>query len=416
MTDFRIEAARCWPVYDSRARPTIAVELATRTGVATGIAPAGASRGRFEAHELRDADGGVTTACRRFSEELVDLLIGFDCREQAALDAALVALDGTEDRSRLGGNTVIATSMAAAQLTAATRGLPLWRDLASAGLTRMPMPEIQIIGGGAHAGGRLPLQDFMVVPSGASDWPTALAWAADVYHATGSLMADRGLLCGVADEGGFWPSFEGCEDALDVLTAGIEHAGRRPMHEVVISLDVAANQFHREARYHIDGDALEPDAWVERLLGWCARYPVRMVEDPCAETDGDHYAIFCRSFRDRGLVVGDDLVVSNASRITAALDAGQITAALIKPNQVGTVSEAKAAFDRCPVPIVSARSGETEDTCIVDLAVGWQAPLIKVGSITRGERTAKWNRGLKIHQDHPLPLAEFPMSHEQPPV
>ncbi|HEX7034805.1 MAG TPA: hypothetical protein VF210_03480, partial [Pseudomonadales bacterium] len=388
------------------------VELSCGDVSATGIAPAGASRGRFEAQELRDDDGGVELACRVFHEELAPLLVGFDCREQAALDAAMVALDGTAERRRLGGNTLIAASMAAARLAAAAAGEPLWRHLLANGLDSaalaMPLPEIQIIGGGAHAGGRLPLQDFMVVPLGAPDWPTALAWAADVYRAAGRRMAEQGRLTGVADEGGFWPSFDRCEDAIALLAAAIEDAGRRPFDEVAISLDVAANQFHDGAHYRIDGDVLEPPAWVERLLGWCRRFPIRMVEDPCAEVDREHYRRFCAAFAADGLVVGDDLVVSNAERIRAAVAAGEITAALIKPNQVGTVSEARTAFDACPVPIVSARSGETEDTTIVDLAVGWQAPLIKVGSITRGERTAKWNRGLAIHRRRPMPLGRFP--------
>lgn len=405
---FRIQRADAWPIYDSRGRYTIAVELATAGAAATGIAPAGASRGRFEAHELRDPDGGVDLACSRFAAELAPLLVGADCREQQTLDDAMVRLDGTLNRSRLGGNTLIAASMAVAQLAAAAHGLPLWQYLGGDTVRRMPLPEIQIIGGGAHADGRLPLQDFMVVPLGAPDWPTALAWVSDVYRAAGGLMADRGLLRGVADEGGFWPNFDVCEQALDTLTAAIEAAGRRPLEEVAISLDVAANQFYRDGRYHIDGQSFEPAAWVERLSQWCRRYPIRMVEDPCAEEDPEHYASFCAGFRGQGLVVGDDLVVSHAARISEALARGQITAALIKPNQVGTLSEARAALEACPTPIVSARSGETEDTCIVDLAVGWQAPLLKVGSITRGERTAKWNRGLKIHRVQPMPLAPFP--------
>jgi enolase len=407
---FRIDRADAWPVYDSRGRLTIAVELATATAAATGIAPAGASRGRFEAHELRDADGGVDQACQRFAAELAPLLVGGDCRDQPDLDQAMVDLDGTVHRSRLGGNTLIAASMAIAQLAAATERVPLWQYLSDGHAARMPLPQIQIIGGGAHADGRLPLQDFMVVPLGAPDWPAALAWVSEVYRAAGRDMASRGLLRGVADEGGFWPNFSTCEQALDVLGAAIEVAGRRPLDDIAISLDIAANQFFRDGRYHIDGQSLEPAAWVERLSQWCRRYPIRMVEDPCAEEDPLHYQSFCAGFRGHGLVVGDDLVVSSATRITEALARGQITAALIKPNQVGTLTEAHAALEACPTPIVSARSGETEDTCIVDLAVGWQAPLIKVGSITRGERTAKWNRGLKIHHDRPMPLADFPQT------
>jgi enolase len=405
-TRFRIRRADAWSVYDSRGRPTIAVELATAHANATGIAPAGASRGRFEAHELRDVDGGMTGACTQFANEIAPRLLGADCREQERIDALLVELDGTPHRERLGGNTLIATSMAVLQVAAAAAGEPLWRVLDPAPRC-MPLPQIQIFGGGAHAGGRLPLQDFMILPLGAEDWPTALAWVAGVYRAAGAMLADRGLLQGVADEGGFWPNFPDCASALDLLVTAIERAGRRPLEEVAISLDIAANQFWRDGRYHIDGERLESDAWLERLNGWTRRYPVLMVEDPFAEEDAGRYADFARGFMSRGLVVGDDLVVSNAARIREAVAAGRINAALVKPNQVGTVTEARAAFTACPVPIVSARSGETEDTCIVDLAVGWQAPLIKVGSITRGERTAKWNRGLRIHRERPLPLAPF---------
>jgi enolase len=409
MTDaHRITRADAWPVYDSRGHQTIAVELATHHVAAIGLAPAGASRGRYEAHELRDADGGMQIACQRFADELVPLLSGRDCRDQAGIDQAMVELDGTEQRSRLGGNTLIATSMALVRLAAASHDMPLWKYLGDGAPQHMPMPEIQIIGGGAHADGRLPLQDFMIVPLGAPDWPTALAWTADVYRAAGRLMAQRGLLRGVADEGGFWPNFTSCTQALDTLSQAIETAGRAPDAEIAISLDIAANQFHRNGVYHVDGAELDPEAWVERLLDWCGRYPIRMIEDPCAEEDGDHYAAFCAAFRERGLVVGDDLVVSQAARVTEALARGQITAALIKPNQVGTLSEARAALDACPASVVSARSGETEDDIIVDLAVGWQAPFLKVGSITRGERTAKWNRGLRIHRQRPMPLAPFP--------
>lgn len=405
---FRITRADAWPIYDSRGRQTIAVELCTAAETAVGLAPAGASRGRHEAHELRDADGGVQRACQGFAEEIVPLLVGRDCREQAAIDDALVALDGTPQRGRLGGNTLIATSMAVARLAAAAHRMPLWQYLGDGAPQHMPMPEIQIIGGGAHADGRLPLQDFMIVPIGAPDWPTALAWTADVYRAAGRLMAEGGMLRGVADEGGFWPNFTDCEAALGTLTAAIEAAGRAPDAEIVLSLDIAANQFFRNGAYHIDGAALEPDAWLARLLSWCERFPIRMVEDPCAEDDVDHYAGFCAAFRNRGLVVGDDLVVSHAERIAEAVRRGCITAALIKPNQVGTLSEARAALDACPVAIVSARSGETEDDTIVDLAVGWQSPFLKVGSITRGERTVKWNRGLRISRHRPMPLAPFP--------
>jgi len=408
---YRIRSAEILPIYDSRARQTLSVTVCTADASGTGVAPAGASRGHHEAHELRDPDGGLISACAKFRQEIAPSLLGMDCRNQVGIDQALITLDGTDDRSRLGANTLIATSMGTIALAAASAGIPLWQYLAEAREATemcMPLPQIQILGGGAHADGRLPLQDFMVVPLGAEDWPTALSWVAEVYHAAGRLMSERGLLQGVADEGGWWPNLESCEAALDLLVLAIETAGRKPLDEIAISLDIAANQFYRNGCYHVDGEALTPDTWVEKLLSWTRRYPIRMVEDPCAEDDPVNYAAFYEGFHQQGLIVGDDLVVSNGTRIRRAVKDRQINAALIKPNQVGTLTEAHEALLSCPVPIVSARSGETEDSCIVDLALGWQAPLIKVGSITRGERTAKWNRGLRIHQAHPMPLMRFP--------
>jgi enolase len=264
----------------------------------------------------------------------------------------------------------------------------------------MPLPEIQIFGGGAHAQGRIDLQDIMALPVGASDWQTALDWCARVYRAAGSLLAESGRLRGVADEGGFWPDVAGNEAILGLMLQAIERAGLKPSDDVAISLDVAANQFYRGDRYSLKADARDyaPAEWVERLAQWTDRYAVRLVEDPCAEDDREHYAAFRAAVS--ASVVGDDLVVTDAMRIAAAANEGLIDAALIKPNQSGTVSGARTALDACKsagiMPIVSARSGETEDVSIVHLAVGWQAPMIKVGSITRGERTAKWNEGIRI--------------------
>jgi enolase len=402
----RIDAAHARAIYDSRGRPTIEVELRAGTATGRGIAPAGASTGTHEARELRDADGfGVACACERFAREIAPLLIGADCRDQTAIDARLIELDGTPQRRRLGGNTLIATSLALLQTAAAATRQPLWKYLAGSDDLAMPLPEIQIIGGGAHAQGRIDLQDIMALPVGAPDWRTALDWCARVYHALGNILAESGRLRGVADEGGFWPDVAGNEAALELMTRAIEAAGLRPLDDVAISLDVAANQFHRDGTYALRADAASFDgaAWVAHLQAWCSRYPVLLIEDPCAEDDRRHYAAFraaVRAAHPERRIVGDDLVVTHAARIEHAARDGLIDAALIKPNQAGTVSEARAALDACRtagiLPIVSARSGETEDACIVHLAVGWQAPLLKVGSITRGERTAKWNEGLRI--------------------
>jgi enolase len=418
----RIDSAIARAIYDSRGRPTIEVELCAGEAVGRGIAPAGASTGANEARERRDSDGrGVNDACAAFRREVAPALLGMDCREQAAIDRLLIELDGSPQRGRLGGNTLIATSLAAVSTAAASEREPLWRYLAQSNDLTMPLPEIQIIGGGAHAHGRIDLQDIMALPVGAPDWRTALDWCARVYHATGALLADEGRLRGVADEGGFWPDVEGNEAVLELMVRAIERAGLRPLDDVAISLDIAANQFYRGARYWLRADARDYSGaeWVERLLHWCQRYPVRLVEDPCAEDDHEHYALFRTGLASRAAVVGDDLVVTDAARIGAAAREGLIDAALIKPNQVGTVTQARAALDACfasgVMPIVSARSGETEDTSITHLAIGWRAPMLKVGSITRGERTAKWNEGIRIAEQLrgggailPLPLPGHP--------
>jgi len=411
MPTHRIDAAIARSIFDSRGRPTIEVELRAGNVSGRGVAPAGASTGAHEAHELRDTDGfGVRLACTRFKSEIAPLLLGMDCRDQAAIDAALIELDGTAERERLGGNTLIATSFAVQQTAAASSGVPLWKFLAATNDLAMPLPEIQIIGGGAHAHGRIDLQDIMALPVGAPDWRTALDWCARVYHALGDILAATGQLRGVADEGGFWPDVAGNEAALELMVRAIEGAGLKPLDDVAISLDVAANQFYRNDNYHLRADATtdHPAQWIERLTDWCTRYPVVLVEDPCAEDDHKHYAAFrseLQAARPGSRIVGDDLVVTNAARIEQAAQLGLIDAALIKPNQAGTVSEARAAFDACRahgiLPIISARSGETEDVCIVHLAVGWHAPLLKVGSITRGERTAKWNEGIRIAEQLP---------------
>lgn len=407
----RIAAVHARRVWDSRGRPTVEVEVATAAGArGRAIAPAGASTGSGEAVDLRDggvAFGGldVQRALAGIGAEIAPALIGRDVTGQAALDAMLVALDGTHDRSRLGGNALVATSMALAHAAAAAAGQPLWAWLAGDGPAMLPLPEIQVFGGGAHAGGRLDLQDFMVVAVGAEDWRTALDWTAEVYRAAGRLLADAGRLQGVADEGGFWPAFDDNEQALVMLTRAIEAAGLRPGEDVAISLDIAASNFGRGGRYRMaraDGRPRElaSEELAELLLGWLRRYPVVSIEDPLAEDDLAGLAAFTAAAGPRVQVVLDDAVVTNASRIRTHAAAGAGNAALIKPNQAGTLSESRAALEASRSlgwdAIVSARSGETEDTTIVHLAVGWGVRQLKVGSFARSERMAKWNEGLRI--------------------
>ena len=403
-----IQAVRGRRVWDSRGRPTLEAEI-TLVGGASGraIAPAGASRGTGEAVDRRDggqAFGGldVRRAVAAVNGEIANVLLGRDVTGQAALDTALIDLDGTHDKARIGGNAMIAVSMAAAHAAAAAAGEPLWRWLRGAAPAMLPLPEIQIFGGGAHAAHRVDVQDFMVVAVGAADYAQALDWTADVYRAAGALLADAGKLQGVADEGGYWPVFDSNEEAIETLVRAIETAGLSPGDEVAISLDVAASEFGSNGRYHLACDQceLDTDGMVELVAGWVDRYPIVSVEDPLGEDDVDGFVAFTRAVGRRVQVVGDDLLVTNAGRVAAAARRSACDTVLVKPNQAGTLTETRAAFDAAGAAgmgaIVSARSGESEDVTIVHLAVGWGAPQLKVGSFSRSERMAKWNEGLRI--------------------
>jgi enolase len=408
--DARIKTITARRVWDSRGRPTVEAEIELADGASgRAIAPAGASRGSGEAVELRDGGGafgglGVEAACRAIRQEIAPALIGMAADRQAALDEAMIDLDGTADKARLGGNAIIAVSMAAAHAAAASHGLPLWRYLARGETPRLPMPIIQIFGGGAHAGRRIDLQDIMAVPLAAGSFDEAAAMIAEVYRAAGALMADAGLLRGVADEGGWWPEFASNEEALDQTVRAIERAGYRPGAEIGIALDVAATQLRDGGGYRLAADDtnLGTDALVARLAAWCGRYPIVSVEDPVAEDDEAGMAAFTAAVGDRVQVVGDDYLVTSAARVRRAAAANACNAALIKPNQAGTLTETRAAFDAARDAgwrtIISARSGETEDVTIVHLAVGWRSDQLKVGSFARSERMAKWNEALRIEE------------------
>ena len=412
-------------VWDSRARPTVEVEIALSGGArGRSIAPAGASRGSAEAVDLRDggaAFGGrdVTRAVAAVDGEIAAALAGLDACDQEAADRRLVALDGTADKSRLGGNALVAASMAVAHAGAAARGVPLWRHLAGDAVPGMPLPEIQIFGGGAHAARRVDIQDFMVIATGASDYAQALDWTAEIYRAAGEIMAERGSLSGTADEGGFWPAFDGNQHALETLVRAIERAGLAPGDQVGISLDVAASEFGARGRYRLarDGRDLDSDGMCALLGDWIARFPIVSIEDPLAEDDIEGLAAFTRAHGARVQIVGDDALVSNAARVREAAAKGACNAVLLKPNQAGTLSECRAALEAARTAgygaVVSARSGETEDVTIVHLALGWGVRQLKVGSIAHGERTAKWNEGLRIAETLPAggrlpPPARFP--------
>jgi enolase len=406
----QVLARRIW---DSRGRPTVEVEVVNEDGtMGTGIAPAGASMGTREAVELRDGGprfGGldVQRALAGIQAEIAPALVGRDVADQAGIDASLIALDGTPNKARLGGNTLIATSLAVLHAAAAQARLPLWRYLAQDACVQLPLPQIQIFGGGAHAGRRVDVQDFMVIATGATSFAQALEMTAEVYRGAGELMSARGQLAGVADEGGWWPSFSRNEEALDTLVAAIERAGFVPGTDMSIALDIASSEFGKDGRYRLalENAEMDSDAMCERLVRWIDKYPIVSIEDPLAEDDEAGLVAFTKAVGHRVQVVGDDYLVTNAARIAAAADAGACNCALIKPNQAGTVTETKAALDAARAlgyaTIVSARSGETEDVAIVHLATGWNAGQLKVGSFARSERMAKWNEGVRIETRSP---------------
>jgi len=403
-----IAAVRARRVFDSRGRPTVEAEVALAGGaVGRAIAPAGASRGSREAVDLRDGGtrlGGydVRQAVANACGPLAQAIVGRDALDQAGVDASLVACDGTPDKSRMGGNAIVAVSIAVAQAAAAAQQVPLWRHLAGNHPVRLPLPEIQIFGGGVHAGRRIDIQDLMVMPIGAWSFDDALAVVAEIYRAAGELLQARGRLAGVADEGGFWPAFDSNEDALRTLVEAIDRGGAHPGGDVVISLDIAASEFGRDGRYRLglEHRELDRDAWGETLGRWIDRYPIASIEDPFAEDDDAGWMAFSKAFGSRVQIVGDDYLTTSATRVEAAARERACNAVLIKPNQAGTLTEAHAALvagKRAGFgTIVSARSGETEDVAIAHLAVGWNAGQLKVGSFARGERTAKWNEVLRI--------------------
>ena len=411
MNAFAIQSIHGRRVWDSRGRPTVEAEVTLKDGAkGRAIAPAGASKGTREALELRDGGepfGGldVLQAVGHINGEIAKALIGTDAENQFALDQTLIALDGTENKTRLGANATLAVSMAAAHAMAQASGLVLYRYLGQGKVGRLPMPQIQIFGGGAHAGRRVDVQDFMVVCPGASSFAQALEWTAEVYRHAGLLMAQRGSLFGVADEGGWWPDFSSNEQALEMLVLSIERAGFIPGEQVAIALDIAASEFGKLGQYRLglESRALDSDGLIEMLLGWIAKYPIVSIEDPLAEDDPEGFARFTQAIGDRLQIVGDDFLVSSSKLIREAANIGAANTVLLKPNQRGTLSETleawKVAQELGYAAIVSARSGETEDTTIVDLAIGWNVGQLKVGSFARSERMAKWNHALRIEEE-----------------
>ena len=384
-------------VWDSRGKATVEAEVVLAGGArGRAIAPAGASTGSGEAKAI-----DARQAAHHASTAIAAALVGREA-EQDAIDRLLIELDGTPDKHRLGANAIVAVSLACAQAAAAAAGVPLWRHLAGERRVALPVPQIQIYGGGAHAHGQVDIQDYLLVCTGAGSFAEALDWTAEVYRAAGARLARRGALRGVADEGGYWPSFKSNEEGLVELVAAIEDAGLKAGADAGIALDIAATQLYRDNRYHLalENRSLAAEQLQGMLLRWLERYPIVSIEDPFAEHDAEAMRAFTRAAGARVQIVGDDFFVTDAKRVAAA--AGACNAVLLKPNQVGTVSETLACWEAARAAgyggIVSARSGETEDVSIVHLAVGWGVPQLKVGSFSRSERMAKWNEGLRIEE------------------
>ena len=399
-------------VWDSRGRATVEAEVVVGRGstpLATGraIAPAGASTGSGEAKAIDAA-----LAVQNINTRIRDGLKALSASDQAAVDARLIELDGTPDKHRLGANAIVAVSLACAHAEAAAAKLPLWRKLAGERRVALPVPQIQIFGGGAHAGRRVDIQDYMVICVGAGSFAESLEWTAQIYAAAGARLAKRNALQGVADEGGYWPAFKSNEEGLAELVGAIADAGLEPGRDVGIALDIAATQMHRGGAYHLalENRALSSGQLHAMLARWVERYPIVSIEDPFAEHDAEAMRAFTKDVGNRIQVVGDDFFVTSAKRLRQAN--GACNTVLLKPNQVGTLTETLACWDAAKAAgyraIVSARSGETEDVSIVHLAVGWGVPQLKVGSFARSERMAKWNEALRIEDSLGAKALPFP--------
>ncbi len=408
-------------ILDSRGRPTLQASCQLHGGArGSASVPSGASTGAAEAHELRDGDPrryrglGCRKAVANVRGEINDVLVGREISDQAALDQLLVELDGSPQKSRLGANALLAVSLAWARACAAQQGLPLYRYFAQlpgfAAPARLPRPTINLFSGGAHAGGQVPLQDLLILPLRAQQMDEALEICVAVYEAAADLIAARyGARRLTADEGGLAPPFSSCEAMFEDALLAIESAGYRPGEDVGLALDVAASQFWRNGRYQLEG-GLESAEMIALLADWSRRWPVSSVEDGLAEEDWAHWPALKRALTGRALTLGDDLLCTNPGRIRRAIEADAADALLLKVNQIGTLSEAAAACqlarDAGWHVTVSARSGETEDHWLADLAVGWSGEHIKVGSITQSERLAKYNRLLAIADASGMPLAD----------
>ncbi len=407
----KVRGVRAYEILDSRGTPTLAVRVDLEDGsVGWSRVPSGASTGRHEAVELRDGGSryggrGVRQAADHVDRIIAPVLVGWSAADQAGVDEALVGLDGSDNKSHLGANTLLGVSLAVAQAAAANVGVPLYRHLGGQAASVLPVPMLNVLNGGVHADNTVDIQEFMLVPWGAPTFPEAIRMAAETFLALKAQLRARGLSTTVGDEGGFAPNLGDDREGLDLLVAAMEDAGVAPERDMAIALDPAATEFYRDGQYHVGGRALSADAltaWYEELVG---AYPIVSLEDGLAEDDWEGWQTLCQRLGSKIQLVGDDLFVTNPERIRRGLAEKSANAVLIKLNQIGTVTETLAAVRLAQQAgwrtVISHRSGETEDTTIADLAVAVNAGQIKTGSLSRSERVAKYNRLLLMAADDP---------------
>lgn len=399
-------------IIDSRGNPTVECDVLLESGVMGRAAvPSGASTGSREAIELRDGDKsrfggkGVLKACEHINTEISEAIMGLDASEQAFLDRTLIELDGTENKSRLGANAMLAVSMAVAKAAAEEAGLPLYRYFGGSGAMEMPVPMMNIINGGAHADNNLDLQEFMIIPVGAPSFREAVRYGAEVFQTLKKILQDRGLTTSVGDEGGFAPSVANHEEAIKLIIEAIEKAGYVPGEQIALGLDCAASEFYKDGKYHLEGEGLTLSAqdFTNLLETWCDKYPIISIEDAMAENDWEGWAILTNALGKKVQLVGDDLFVTNTKILREGIQKEIANSILIKINQIGTLTETFAAIEMAKragyTAVISHRSGETEDSTIADIAVGTNALQIKTGSMSRSDRIAKYNQLLRIEED-----------------
>jgi len=408
-----IKEVRGYEILDSRGNPTVAAQVVLADGAeGFAAAPSGASTGSREALELRDGDRqryfgkGVRKAVGHINADIGRTLAGMRAADQAEIDECLIRLDGTADKSRLGANALLAVSLANARAAAASAGVPLYRAIGSGEReTRLPMPMMNIINGGAHADNSVDMQEFMILPVGAPTFSEAVRWGAEVFHTLKSVLRQRGLSTAVGDEGGFAPDLQSNEQALEVIMLAIEAAGFKPGHDIALGLDVASSEFHRDGFYALqsEGRAYDAGDFVNLLASWVRQYPIVTIEDGMAEGDWLGWKLLTQKLGAKVQLVGDDLFVTNTAILQEGIERGAANAILIKPNQIGTLTETLNAIALAEqagyASVISHRSGETEDTTIADLSVCTAATQIKTGSLSRSDRVAKYNRLLYIEAE-----------------